>query len=157
MRWEGVLCHRVNPLILKRAISHILPQLPFYLFFLRCPSSYFFSFLLFLSYQFMVMGSTPWQIRHNRNNEISLYSLFFSLFLFMGATKRLLEKTKIMGKIRWNNMKISGDMIGNDGNRMGIPRGLRSFFWVCYFHEVGLSRKKPGYSKVNIRIKKDLM
>lgn len=38
-----------------------------------------------------------------------------------------------------------------------IPRGLRSFFWVCYFHEVGLSRKKPGYSKVNIRIKKDLM
>ena len=51
-------------------------------------------------------------------------------------------------------MKISGDMIGNDGNRMGIPRGLRSFFWVCYFHEVGLSRKKPGYSKVNIRIKK---
>ena len=35
-----------------------------------------------------------------------------------------------------------------------IPRGLRSFFWVCYFHEVGLSRKKPGYSKVNIRIKK---
>ena len=54
-------------------------------------------------------------------------------------------------------MKISGDMIGNDGNRMGIPRGLRSFFWVCYFHEVGLSRKKPGYSKVNIRIKKDLM
>ena len=53
------ICHRVNPLILKRAISHILPQLPFYLFFLRCPSSYFFSFLLFLSYQFMVMGSTP--------------------------------------------------------------------------------------------------
>ena len=35
-----------------------------------------------------------------------------------------------------------------------IPRGLRSFFWVCYFHEVGLSRKKPGYSKVNIRRKK---
>ena len=37
-----------------------------------------------------------------------------------------------------------------------IPRGLRSFFWVCYFHEVGLSRKKPGYSKVNIRRKKTL-
>ena len=38
-----------------------------------------------------------------------------------------------------------------------MPRDLRSFFWVCYFHEVGLSRKKPGYSKVNIRRKKDLM
>ena len=43
------------------------------------------------------------------------------------------------------------------GIELEIPRGLQGFFWVCYFHEVGLSRKKPGYSKVNIRIKKDLM
>ena len=30
-------CHRVNSLILKRAISHILPQLPFYLLFSPLP------------------------------------------------------------------------------------------------------------------------
>jgi hypothetical protein len=55
------------------------------------------------------------------------------------------------------NGKINGNMIGNDGNRIGNTQRFTGFFWICYFHEVGLSRKKPGYSKVNIRIKKDLM
>ena len=32
-----VSCHRVTSLILKRAISHILPQLPFYLLFSPLP------------------------------------------------------------------------------------------------------------------------
>ena len=31
------ICHRVTSLILKRAISHILPQLPFYLLFSPLP------------------------------------------------------------------------------------------------------------------------
>ena len=36
-RTRSFAYHRVNPLILKRAISHILPQLPFYLLFSPLP------------------------------------------------------------------------------------------------------------------------
>ena len=35
-----------------------------------------------------------------------------------------------------------------------IPRGLRSFFLGLLFSRSGVKQKKPGYSKVNIRIKK---
>ena len=39
---QKAICHRVNPLILKRAISHILPQLPFYLLFCFAARPFFF-------------------------------------------------------------------------------------------------------------------
>ena len=76
-RW----CPRVNSLILKRAISHILPQLPFLSFYLRCPSSYFFSFLLFLSQFLCVLGSTRRSLENLKEiMRASLYFLFFLLF-----------------------------------------------------------------------------
>ena len=51
-------------------------------------------------------------------------------------------------------MKISGDMIGNDGNRMGNTQRFTKFFLGLLFSRSGVKQKKPGYSKVNIRIKK---
>ena len=55
---KNIWCHRVNSPILKRVISHILSPFLFSSFFLRCPSSYFFSFLLFLSQFLSALGST---------------------------------------------------------------------------------------------------
>ena len=54
-------------------------------------------------------------------------------------------------------MKISGDMIGNDGDIMGNTQRFTKFFLGLLFSRSGVKQKKPGYSKVNIRIKKDLM
>ena len=51
-------------------------------------------------------------------------------------------------------MKISGDMIGNDGNRMGNTQRFTKFFLGLLFSRSGVKQKTPGYSKVNIRIKK---
>ena len=48
-------------------------------------------------------------------------------------------------------------MIGNDGNRMGSTQRFMKFFLGLLFSRSGVKQKKPGYSKVNIRIKKDLM
>ena len=143
---------------LKGKVSHSLPLFHFPSFLLRCPSLFLPHIHLFLSYQFMVMGSTPWQIRHNRNNEISLYSLSFSLyFFFMGATKRLLEKIKIMRKIRWNNMKISGDMIGKYGNRMGNTQRFTKFFLGLLFSRSGVKQKETWIFQGQYKKKKDLM
>ncbi len=55
------------------------------------------------------------------------------------------------------NGKIIGNMIGNDGNRMGNTQRFTKFFLGLLFSRSGVKQKKPGYSKVNIRIKKDLM
>ena len=55
------------------------------------------------------------------------------------------------------NGKIIGNMIGNDGNRMGNTQRFMKFLLGLLFSRSGVKQKKPGYSKVNIRIKKDLM
>ena len=52
------------------------------------------------------------------------------------------------------NGKIIGNMIGNDGNRMGNTQRFTKFFLGLLFSRSGVKQKKPGYSKVNIRIKK---
>ena len=55
-------CHRVNSLILKRAISHILPQLPFYLLF--CFAARPFFFLIFSC--FFLITSWHWAALHDK-------------------------------------------------------------------------------------------
>ena len=55
------------------------------------------------------------------------------------------------------NGKIIGNMIGKYGNRMGNTQRFTKFFLGLLFSRSGVKQKKPGYSKVNIRIKKDLM
>ena len=55
------------------------------------------------------------------------------------------------------NGKIIGNVIGNDGKIMGSTQRFMKFFLGLLFSRSGVKQKKPGYSKVNIRIKKDLM
>ena len=50
--FQKAICHRVTSLILKRAISHILPQLPFYLLFSPLPVLLFLLMFFFFSLNF---------------------------------------------------------------------------------------------------------
>ena len=52
------------------------------------------------------------------------------------------------------NGKIIGNMIGKYGNRMGNTQRFTKFFLGLLFSRSEVKQKKPGYSKVNIRIKK---
>ena len=51
----------------------------------------------------------------------------------------------------------NGKIIENDGNRMENTQRFTKFFLGLLFSRSGVKQKKPGYSKDNIRIKKDLM
>ena len=86
---------------------------------------------------------------------LSILSLFLSIS-FYGATKRLLEKTKITGKISRNNMKIIGVFFGNNGMVMRYAQRITKSSLGLLFSRSGNKQKKLGCSKVNIRIKKTL-
>ena len=44
--------------------------------------------------------------------------------------------------------KIIGNMIGNDGNRMGNTQRFTKFFWVLVSSRSGNNKKKSGVTKV---------
>ena len=80
--FQKAICPRVNSLILKRAISHILPQLPFYLLFSPLPVLLFLLISSFsLSISQRIGHHTLKSCEPKRYNEsFLLFPLFSSLF-----------------------------------------------------------------------------
>lgn len=75
-------CHRVTSLILKRAISHILPQLPFYLLFSPLPVLLFLlisSFSLSISLRIGQHSQQSWEPKRDYESFL-VFPLFSSLF-----------------------------------------------------------------------------
>ena len=54
-------------------------------------------------------------------------------------------------------MKISGDMIGNDGNRMGNTQRFTKFFLGLLFSRSGVKQKETWIFQGQYKKKKDLM